>query len=88
MFLVAIDAYSKWPEVVEMSTGASGISAAGTIEELRCIFIIHGLPQQIASNNGPQFISDQFAQFLKQSILGVPHTTPPQMDSVNNLSKH
>ena len=32
MFLVAIDAYSKWPEVVEMSTGASGVSAARTTE--------------------------------------------------------
>ena len=63
MFLVAIDAYSKWPEVVEMSTGASGVSAVRTIEELRRIFTIHGLPQQLVSDNGPQFVSDQFAQF-------------------------
>ena len=56
MFLVAIDAYSKWPEVVEMSTGASGVSAATTIEELRRMFTIRGLPQQLVSNNGPQFV--------------------------------
>ena len=47
MFLVVIDAYSKWPEVVEMSTGPSGVSAARTIEELRRIFTVHGLPHQI-----------------------------------------
>jgi len=32
---VVIDAYLKWPEVVDMSTGPSGVSAARTIEELR-----------------------------------------------------
>ena len=38
MFLLVIDAYLKWPEVVEMTTGASVVSAARTIEELRRIF--------------------------------------------------
>ena len=33
-FLVVIDAYSKWSEVVEMSAGPSGISATKTVEEL------------------------------------------------------
>ena len=47
MFLVIIDACSKWPEVIEMSTAPSGVSAARTIEELRRIFTVHGLPHQI-----------------------------------------
>ena len=91
MFLVAVDAYSKWPEVVEMSTGPAGVSAARTIEELRRIFAIHGLPQQIISDNGPQFVSEQFAQFLKQN--GIKHfkssrTTPLVMGLLKDLSKH
>ena len=86
MFLVAINAYSKWPEVVEMSTGASGVSAARTIEELRRIFTIHGLPQQLVSDNGPQFVSDQFAQFLKQN--GIKHfRSSPYHPSTNGLSE-
>ena len=67
MFLVAVDAYSKWPEMVEMSTGPAGVSAAITVKELRRIFSIRGLSQQTVSDNGPQFVSDQFAQFLKQN---------------------
>jgi len=51
-------------EVVEMSTGPLGVFAARTIEELRRIFTVHGLPQQIVSENGPQFVSEQFTQFL------------------------
>ena len=60
MFLVATDAYSKWSEVVDMSTGPAGVSAAKTIEQLRCMFSVHGLPQHV-TDNGPQFVSDQFA---------------------------
>ena len=86
MFLVAVDAYSKWPEVVEMSTGRAGVSAARTIEELRRIFSLHGLPQQIVSDNGPQFVSDQFAQCLKQN--GVKHfKSSPYHPSSNELTE-
>ena len=42
MYLVVINAYSKWPEVIEMSIGAGGVSAARNI---RRIFTLHGLPQ-------------------------------------------
>ena len=86
MFLVAVDAYSKWPEVVEMSTGPAGVSATRTIEELRRIFAIHGLPQQIISDNGPQFVSEQFAQFLKQN--GIKHfKSSPYHPSSNGLTE-
>ena len=88
MFLVAVDAYSKWPEVVEMSTRPAGVSAASlrTIEELRRIFSIHRLPQQIVSDNGPQFVSDQFAQFLKQN--GIKHfRSSPYHPSSNGLTE-
>jgi len=58
---VAVDEYSKWPKVVEMSTGSSGVSAARTIEQLRFILSTHGLPQQIVSDNDPQFVLEQFS---------------------------
>ena len=36
-----------------------------TTEELRKMFAVHGLPQQLVSNNSPQLISDEFANFMK-----------------------
>lgn len=35
------------------------------------MFAAHGLPQQLVSDNGPQFISDEFAAFMKSN--GIKH---------------
>ena len=56
VFLRVVDAYSLWPEVIEMSTTTS-IRAASTIDYR------HGLPPQLVSINGPQFNSDEFSTF-------------------------
>ena len=42
MYLIAIDAHSKWPEVIEMTS----TTAQKTITELRRIFVAYGLPEQ------------------------------------------
>ena len=61
MFLIVIDAFSKWPEVVVMNS----TTTAKTIDELRVLFSRWGLPEQIVSDNGPQFKSEEFEFFLK-----------------------
>ena len=42
-----------------------------TIEELRKLFSSYGLPEQIVTDNGPQFVSEEFAMFTKAN--GVKH---------------
>ena len=42
MFLISVDAHSKWPEVIEMSKTTS----TRTIAELRKLFASYGLPEQ------------------------------------------
>ena len=66
-FLVVVDAHSKWPEVFEMSSTTS----SKTIAVLRHLFATYGLPEQIVSDNGPQFVSDEFKTFLQKN--GVKH---------------
>ena len=68
MFLLVTDAHSKWPEVVEMSS----TTASKTLEELRRMFAAYGLPEQLVSDNGPQFGAEEFAVFMKRN--GVKHT--------------
>jgi len=65
MFLIVIDAYSKWPEVVVMQC----TSAVATIEKLRSIFANKGLPEILVSDNGPQFVAAIFGEFMQQNGL-------------------
>ena len=67
-FLVVIDAHSKWPEIFELSN----TSASQTILILRRLFSSYGLPEQLVSDNGPQFVAEEFAEFLKTN--GIRHT--------------
>jgi transposase InsO family protein len=51
MFLVVMDAYSGWPEIIHMQT----TTARKTIEAFRNLFAAYGLPKEVVSDNGPQF---------------------------------
>ena len=81
-YLIAVDAHSKWPEVQEMKS----TMAAKTIEVLRHLFARFGLPEQLVSDNGPQFVAEEFAEFLKQN--GVKHVKcAPYHPSSNGLAE-
>ncbi|CAC5381590.1 unnamed protein product [Mytilus coruscus] len=67
MFLIVVDAHSKWIDVIRMSSKTS----EKTINALRCLFSSHGIPTEIVSDNGPQFTSSEFETFLKKN--GVKH---------------
>ena len=46
-------------------------TAQRTIVELRKLFAAYGLPEQLVSDNGPQFLSNDFATFVKMN--GIKH---------------
>ena len=81
-FLIVVDAYSKWPEVFRMSS----TTADKTIEVLRHLFAAQGLPEQLVSDNGPQFVSEEFAAFMRGN--GIRHIrTAPYHPSSNGLAE-
>ena len=61
-YLIAVDAHLKWPEVMEMGS----TTTVATITELRKIIASYGLQEQLVSGNGPQFIANEFAMFLRK----------------------
>ena len=82
MFLVLVDAHSKWMEVKLMNS----ISATKTIEQLKLIFATHGLPRKIVTDNGPTFISQDFRDFMHSN--GISHvTSAPYHPSTNGLAE-
>jgi hypothetical protein len=58
-YLIVVDYYSKYIETTPISDSASH----GVIQHLKAIFARHGLPEQLFSDNGPQFASERFRQF-------------------------
>ena len=79
-FLVLVDAYSKWPEVCQVSTTTS----RQTVEILAEIFAMHGFPRIFVSDNGPQFSSAEFAAFLTSHHI-LHHTSAPYHPVTNGL---
>ena len=67
MFLIAVDAHSKWIEATVMTT----TTASKAITELCKMFAAYGLPEQVISDNGPQFTSNEFDEFMKEN--GIKH---------------
>jgi hypothetical protein len=82
MFMVVIDAFSKWPEVAIMER----TTAEDTIEKLRDMFARWGIPTQLVSDNGPQFTSEMFERFTRAN--NIKHTTTsPYHPATNGLAE-
>ncbi|UYV67073.1 hypothetical protein LAZ67_4003825 [Cordylochernes scorpioides] len=67
MFLIIVDSYSKWPEVIAMNS----TTTQNTIKVLREIFSRYGIPEQVVTDNGPQFVSNEMKFFFKSN--GIQH---------------
>ncbi|CAH2086484.1 unnamed protein product [Euphydryas editha] len=65
MWLIVMDAHSKWPEVAKMKLTTS----SATIKCLRSIFARFGLPEQFVTDNGPQWTSAEFITFCKNNNI-------------------
>ena len=65
MFLIVVDAHSKWLEVFPLKTATSET----TIKALRRLFSQFGLPEHIVTDNGTQFTSASFKSFLKKNNI-------------------
>ena len=82
MFLVIVDAHSKWMEIFPMNQSTS----TATIEKLRQTFAVHGLPEILVSDNGTCFTSEMFETFLKNN--GIRHLcSAPYHPSTNGLAE-
>ena len=68
-YLLVVDYFSRYPEVVKLSSTTSN----QVIAALKTIFAHHGIPETVGSDNGPQNSSQEFAMFA--SSYGFSHIT-------------
>ena len=65
-YLVIVDRFSNWPTVVKASSGATGLIAS-----LKLTFTTFGIPEELASDGGPEFTAAATTEFLRN--WGVHH---------------
>uniref|UniRef100_A0A1X7VSC8 Integrase catalytic domain-containing protein n=1 Tax=Amphimedon queenslandica TaxID=400682 RepID=A0A1X7VSC8_AMPQE len=81
-FLIIVDAHSIRLEVEIVSS----TSAEATIQVLIKLFAMHGLPEQLVSDNGAAFTSHQFKDFMSKN--GIHHSlTSPYHPRSNCLAE-
>lgn len=78
MYLIILDAHSKWLEVFETASTAALLAIAN----LRTLFSRFGLPVTCFTDNGPPFTSADFQMFLSKN--GIKHITSPAYNPQSN----
>lgn len=71
--LAIVDYYSRYVEVAVMKS----ITTAKVIQCLNQIFATHGYPLTLKTDNGPQFISEEFENYLEEN--GIEHRLSPPL---------
>ncbi|XP_053667996.1 uncharacterized protein K02A2.6-like [Anopheles marshallii] len=83
MLLIVADAHSKWTEVrVTHST-----TTAATIAILDDLFASYGAPVTVVTDNGPQFVSEEFKTFLQRSGVKWHKTSAPYHPATNGQAE-
>lgn len=67
-YLIVVDYYSRWIEIEHLQTTTSG----HVINHMKSLFARWGIPEEVRSDGGPQFVSAEFANFARE--YGFLHT--------------
>lgn len=82
MLLIVVDSHSKWIEAIPLKSSTTH----ATIEALRTLFRTFGLPRTLVSDNGPQFTSWEFQNFM--NLNNIVHLwTAPYHPQYNGLAE-
>ncbi|XP_049524984.1 uncharacterized protein K02A2.6-like [Dermacentor silvarum] len=65
VFLLVVDAHSKWLKVFPLKS----MSSATVCRKLRALFAVHGVPDTVVSDNGTAFCSEEFQVFMRDNQI-------------------
>ena len=84
-YLLIVDTFSKYPEIVCLKNDTT---SSNVIKNLKNILARHGIPDVLYSDNGPQFISYQFQNFLKDWEITHIRSSPHYPQSNGLIERH
>ncbi|XP_058817303.1 uncharacterized protein K02A2.6-like [Topomyia yanbarensis] len=64
-YLILVDSFSKWPEVIQ----TKDITSVATLRMLRGVFARFGAPETLVTDNGTQFTSEQLEKFCHDNAI-------------------
>ena len=72
-YLIVVDYFSHYIEVAAMqkTTKSHEVNSA-----LKAIFARHGIPEELRSDNGPQYAPAEFTHFAKEWVSGIQRVAP------------
>ena len=72
-YLLSVDYYSKWIEVAKLDD----LTSNNVICHLKSQFARYGIPDELISDNGPQYASSAFKEFSRSYGFFAHHVKPP-----------
>ena len=79
MWLIVVDSYSKWIEVMDMKNNTR---APSVIREFQKFFTRFGIPKILVSDNAPQLVGHEFTNFCAKN--GIQHVPIPPYHPASN----
>ena len=79
-YLIIVYYYSRWIEIKQLTN----LTSACVISRVKAVFITHGVPDVVVSDNGRQFVSDEFKRFADE-ICFTQQTTNPYFAQENGM---
>ena len=81
-YFVAADRLSGWVETQQIKVGTNQAGANGLCTALRRLMVTFGVPEELSSDGGPEFIADETQAFLKR--WGIQHRLSSAYHSSSN----
>lgn len=80
-YLLVVDYFSRFIEISRLT----GETCSEVVKHMKSIFARHGIPEQVTSDNGPQFSAREFTNFSKSYGFSHSTSTPSLTEKQNEL---
>ena len=71
-YLIVVDKYSRWIEIKSLSS----TKAQSVVKCMKNIFAVHGIPETVQSDNGPQYTSMEYRDFARTWGFDITTSSP------------